>query len=54
MILFTNVTLPYMSHKLTVKPIVAHDVKANWLSSVRSKRYSSRSFRVILAAYCIK
>ena len=41
-ILFTNVTLPYMSHivgflKLTVKPIVAHGVKADWLSSVHWK-----------------
>ena len=41
-ILFTNVMLPYMSHivgvlRLTVKPIVAHGVKADRLSSVHWK-----------------
>ena len=45
--ILTNVTLPYMSHifsvlksrkmKLTVKPIVAHGLKTDRLSSVRWK-----------------
>ena len=56
--------LPYMSHivgvlKLTVKPIVAHGVKADWLSSVHWKDTCIldvyRTDHVTLAVYrCIK
>ena len=64
MILFTNVTLPHVSHitvlciiKLSVKSIVAHDVKADRLSWVRWKNILDVHCRgrPTLAAYrCIE
>ena len=60
-ILFTNVTLPHVSHitvlyiiKLSAKSIVAHDVKADRMSSVRYKDILDVHCRdrPTLAAYC--